>query len=56
MDCVGTAHEIRLCVGSTCALWPFRLGDDPWREKREMTEEQRARLAAQLARGREARG
>ena len=56
MDCVGTAHEIRLCVVSTCALWPFRLGDDPWREKREMTDEQRARLAAQLARGREARG
>ena len=55
MDCVGTAHEIRLCVVSTCALWPFRLGDDPWREKREMTEEQRQAAAERLARAREAR-
>ena len=57
LDCMGgSANEVKLCGAGNCALWPFRLGDDPWREKREMTEEQRARLAAQLARGREARG
>jgi len=32
LDCCGdSANEVRLCVAVDCALWPFRMGTDPWR-------------------------
>lgn len=56
LQCMGgSPHEVRLCVSSTCPLFAFRMGTDPWREKREMTEEQRQAAAERLARAREAR-
>jgi len=52
LDCAGTAHEIELCPGEgTCTLWPYRFGKDPRREKRVYTDEQKAKLREQLARG-----
>lgn len=50
--CVGSAQEVRLCVAVACAAWPFRMGTDPWRAKRVMTDEQRNRLAQRLKEGR----
>lgn len=56
LDCQGGSHaEVRRCEVGSCALWPFRMGSDPWRETREMTEEQRAAATERLARAREAR-
>lgn len=27
--CCGSAHEVRLCPNTDCALYPFRLGTNP---------------------------
>jgi hypothetical protein len=44
--CAGTPHEVRLCASVDCASWPFRMGVNPWREKRKLSGEHRAALAA----------
>ena len=54
-DCASTSAEVKLCEVGTCALWPFRFGDDPYREKRVMSDEQREAAIARLAKAREAR-
>ena len=40
------------CHIETCALHPFRMGKNPFRAKRELTDEQRAAMAERLAAGR----
>lgn len=48
LDCMGgSSSEVRLCASGDCALWPFRMGTDPWRAP--MTEEQRAAAAERFA-------
>lgn len=37
------------CVSTDCELYPFRLGHNPFRTKRELTEEQRKAAAERLA-------
>jgi len=49
--CAGNAAEVRRCALAACALWPFRMGTDPWRAPREMSDDQRAAAAERLARG-----
>ena len=46
LDCVCfQAKEVELCPSEHCALWPFRMGKDPF--KTPLTEKQReARLNA----------
>lgn len=51
--CGGSAYEVKLCTAPKCALYPFRLGKNPYRTKREMTEEQRAEAAERLAKARQ---
>lgn len=46
--CCGSAEEVKLCTCAYCALHPFRLGKNPYRTKREYTEEQKAAMVAQL--------
>jgi len=43
--CCGSASEVRKCVSFDCPSWPFRMGKNPFRAKREITERQRAALA-----------
>ena len=31
--CCGNAAEVRKCVAVDCALWPFRMGTNPFRKK-----------------------
>ena len=38
--CLNNPNEVRLCNASECPLWAFRLGKNPYRTKRELTEEQ----------------
>ncbi len=47
--CCGFANEVKLCTSEKCPLHPFRFGKNPFRVKREMTEEQREAARARLA-------
>lgn len=40
--CSGSMHEVKICAFKTCPAWPFRLGTNPWLERRKLTDEQRA--------------
>lgn len=41
LDCAGDSPaEVRRCAMVECALWPFRMGTDPYREP--MSDERRA--------------
>lgn len=51
--CAGSVAEVRYCTVRKCPSWPFRMGTSPWRAKRQVTEEDRQRLAQQLAVARE---
>jgi|SRR6476646_1083782 len=35
--CCGNAAEVRKCVAIECPLWPFRMGTNPFRKKRELS-------------------
>ena len=40
--CGGSSDEARLCTcEDTCVLYPFRMGKNPFKEKRVWTEEQK---------------
>lgn len=45
----GSSNEVRLCPIEHCPLFPFRFGKNPYRAKRELTEEQREAMAARLS-------
>jgi hypothetical protein len=49
--CCGAPAEVRRCAMIDCALWPFRMGTDPYREP--MGEERRAAAGARLSAGRQ---
>jgi hypothetical protein len=52
-DCSGgSASEARQCNVIDCDLWPYRFGKNPFRKKREMTEEQRKAAVERLAKAR----
>lgn len=56
LNCVcGSAKEVQRCHLTRCALWPFRLGRNPFRQKRVLTDEQKAAGAERLKQAREAR-
>src|SRR5882672_4763556 len=50
--CGGSAGEVRKCTATGCPLWPYRLGTNPLRERRVMSEEQRAASILRLAKNR----
>lgn len=54
--CGGSPAEVRERTSSNCPLKPFRLGRNPYRSKREMTEEQKEAARARLQLAREAKG
>ena len=50
VDCSGgSRHEAMLCVAIKCPLWPFRAGTNPFRAKRELSDEQRRAAADRLS-------
>lgn len=56
LDCCGGSKvEVKECPSRKCALHPFRFGKNPYRAKREMTEEQRKAAATRLAEARQKR-
>ena len=50
--CAGSSKEVELCAVKKCPLWPFRFGKNPYREKRELSEEEKAAVRERLASGR----
>jgi hypothetical protein len=46
--CCGNAAEARKCVAVDCALWPFRLGTNPFRKKRTLSRQQKHELLKRL--------
>lgn len=50
--CCGNAAEVRKCVATDCALWPFRLGSNPFRKKSALSEGEKQRRAGRLSRRR----
>lgn len=56
LQCMGgSTAEVRRCENGGCPLFLFRCGTDPFREQREMTEEQRVAGAERLRKARENR-
>ena len=44
----GSTVEVKCCPIERCPLYPFRMGKNPFRQKREMTEEQRKAVGDRL--------
>jgi len=46
LDCSGGSHaEAANCVVTTCQLYPFRLGANPWRAERSDAQQEASRRA-----------
>jgi hypothetical protein len=52
LECNGTANEVKLCPCTSCHLWPFRFGKNPY-SKRKLTEEQKEAARVRLAEARQ---
>lgn len=49
MGCSGdSTAEVKNCPVEKCPLYPFRMGKNPYRQRREMSEEQKQVLADRL--------
>ena len=46
--CCDQPSEVRKCVSTDCASWPFRMGTNPFRKKPKLSEAERLRRAAYL--------
>ena len=50
LDCTcGSSKEVEACPVEKCPLWPWRSGKNPYRERRTMSDEQRAAAKKRLA-------
>lgn len=47
--CCGSAKEVEACPIEKCPLWRWRSGRNPFREKRELSEEQKAAMKERMA-------
>ena len=48
--CCGQQSEVRKCTAVNCPSWPFRMGTNPFRQKRVMSADQKRALAERLGR------
>jgi hypothetical protein len=56
MDCCcGSASEVRKCTAVMCPSWFYRMGTNPFRAKRALTDEQRQAAAERLTAARRKR-
>ena len=54
LDCSYTPNEVAMCTIIDCPLHPFRFGKNPYRTKREMSDEQKAAARERFAKARAA--
>jgi hypothetical protein len=52
----GATAEVKECPVVKCPLHPFRMGKNPYRQRREMTEEEKQVLADRLREARKSLG
>jgi hypothetical protein len=50
--CCGSPSEVRKCVSIDCRSWPFRMGKNPLRVKRLLSDKQKREMAGRLGRRR----
>ena len=56
VDCSGgSKREVERCQVKDCALYPFRMGKNPFRQTRELSEDQKAAMAERLAKARKSK-
>ena len=49
LECSGdSTAEVKACPRLVCPLYPFRMGKNPYRQRREMSEEEKRVLADRL--------
>ena len=49
LDCsMFNTNEIKECPVKKCPLYPFRLGKNPFRKKKELSEEERNKLSERM--------
>ena len=54
LECCGdNRNDVRDCTAPNCALYPFRMGKNPYRTKRELSDEQKEKMASILKEARE---
>lgn len=46
--CCGQPSEVRLCPIERCPIHPFRMGTNPHRKRRELSDDERAALVLRL--------
>lgn len=46
--CCGSSHEVSLCPAEDCPSWPWRFGKNPYRVKKEYTEEELAAMRVRM--------
>jgi hypothetical protein len=54
--CVGQVSEVRKCTAVVCPNWPFRMGWNPWRDRKPMSPERRREIGERLAAARQSKG
>ena len=55
IECSGNTPEVKLCRVSTCYIFPFRMGKNPYRPKRILSDAQKGEMAGKLNSARAAR-
>jgi len=54
LDCSGDSRkEVEFCTLTACSLYPFRMGRNPFRTQRAMTDSQKAEIRVRLQAARE---
>jgi hypothetical protein len=51
--CCDQPGEVRKCVAVACPSWPFRMGTNPFRQRRTLSAEQKLRITERLQRTKE---
>jgi hypothetical protein len=54
--CCGSTADVKDCSVKNCPLYPFRMGKNPYRQRREMTEEEKQVLVDRLKEARKSIG
>lgn len=50
--CCSSSQEVKLCTAENCALYPFRFGKNPYRKKKEYTEEELKQMRERMLKAR----
>ena len=51
--CGGTKQYVKECTAKDCALYPYRMGKNPYRKSREYSDEEKEQLKEKARKARE---